>query len=256
MANELPHSQYAEESLLGAILLDPRVLEEIVDIVQPREFHDWRYGRIYSAALTIRDKNEPVDPVTIAQTLISRGEMERVGGAATLMMLGDTVPSAAHAKQYATVVHDKYMLRQAIDTARSIMASAYEQPEDVDAFLGRSEKLLFDLTESRFGSGFLPIIDHALAVLHRIDKIKDRSGAICGVPSGLIDLDNMLGTFQAQDLIILAARPGIGKTALALNMAVSAAKSDCPVDSSLLRCLPRRSQPESCRVNRESVDTN
>jgi replicative DNA helicase len=219
-----PANPEAEQSVLGAILVRPEYLDRVADLIEPADFYREAHGRIYQAMLDLYGRGEPVDLVTVTALLKERGQLEGVGGPVFLATLSEQVGFAVNAEKYAGLVHDKSVLRRLLDTTQEIAASCFAPVENVAEFLDAAEQRVFEVAEAKVRAGFKPLsllvekeIAHLEAIWHR------EAGRITGVSSGFGDLDNYTAGFQKSDLIILAARPSMGKTALALNIAFNAA---------------------------------
>jgi replicative DNA helicase len=226
-----PANPEAEQSVLGAILVRPQVMDRIADLIGPEDFYREAHGRIYKAMLDLYGRGEPVDLVTVTALLKERGYLEGVGGPVFLAGLSEQVGFATNAEYYASLVHDKAVLRRLLDCTQEIASACLAPVEDVDEFLDEAEHKIFQVAEAKVRPGFSPLsalVDGEIATLEAIWGRKD--GSLTGVTSGFTELDNLTAGFQASDLIILAARPSMGKTALALNIAFNAAyKSRPPV---------------------------
>jgi replicative DNA helicase len=219
-----PASPEAEQSVLGAILVRPEVMDRIADLIMPEDFYREAHGRIYKAMLDLYAKGEPVDLVTVNALLKERGQLEGVGGPVFLAGLSEQVGFATNAEYYASLVKDKAVLRRLLDCSQEIASACLSPVENVPEFLDEAEHKVFQVAEAKVRASFTPLsalVDTEIATLEAIWGRKDDS--LTGVTSGFIDLDNYTAGFQASDLIILAARPSMGKTALALNIAFNAA---------------------------------
>jgi replicative DNA helicase len=226
-----PANPEAEQSVLGAILVRPEVMDRIADVIVPEDFYRQAHGRIYKAMLDLYGKGEPVDLVTVNALLKERGQLEGVGGPVFLAGLSEQVGFATNAEYYANLVRDKAVLRRLLDCTQEIASACLAPVENVAEFLDDAEHKVFQVAEAKVRPGFSSLsalVDSEIATLEAIWGRKD--GALTGVTSGFKDLDIYTAGFQASDLIILAARPSMGKTALALNIAFNAAyKSKPPV---------------------------
>jgi replicative DNA helicase len=226
-----PANAEAEQSVLGAILVRPEVLDRVADVIVPEDFYREAHGRIYKAMLDLYGKGEPVDLVTVNALLKERGQLEGVGGPVFLAGLSEQVGFATNAEKYANLVKDKAVLRRLLDCTQEIASACLAPVEDIAEFLDTAEHKIFQVAEAKVRPGFSPLsalVDNEIATLEAIWGRKD--GSLTGVTSGFKDLDQYTSGFQASDLIILAARPSMGKTALALNIAFNAAyKSKPPV---------------------------
>jgi len=225
-----PQNIEAEASLLGSILIDPDAIVKIADIVKADDFYDKRHGLIYAAAKRLYDKRRPIDVLTLADELKSTVNLEEIGGASYLSELTNFVPSAAHALSYATIVSDKAMRRRLIKASQSIVELGYGEEAPISNIIEQAESKLFDVSQARTKQNIVSLEEVLTESFERLDELHKDSGAIRGVPTGYKDLDNILAGLQRSDLIVLAARPSMGKTALALNLAHNVAvKSAQPV---------------------------
>uniref|UniRef100_A0A7C3Z147 Replicative DNA helicase n=1 Tax=Desulfobacca acetoxidans TaxID=60893 RepID=A0A7C3Z147_9BACT len=219
-----PANLEAEQAVLGAILLRAQVMDQVADLLTPQDFYRAGHGHIFQAMLDLWGRGEPVDLVTTTALLKERGRLEEVGGPVFLAALSEHVGTAANALYYARLVHEKAVLRRLLECAQNIAQSCLAPVEDVEEFLDRAEAEIFRVAESKIRFGFQPLgtlVEQEVATLESIWH-RDR-GRITGVPSGFRDLDTLTAGFQPGDLIIIAARPSMGKTALALNIAFNAA---------------------------------
>jgi replicative DNA helicase len=219
-----PANLEAEQSVLGAILLRAQALDQVADLLTPEDFYRSAHGHIFQAMLDLWSRAEPVDLVTVTALLRERGRLEEVGGPVFLAALSEHVGTAANAIYYARLVHEKAVLRRLLECSQNIAQACLAPVEDVEQFLDGAENEIFKVAESKIRFGFQPLgslVEQEVANLEAIWH-RDR-GRITGVPSGFPDLDQLTAGFQAGDLIIIAARPSMGKTALALNIAFNAA---------------------------------
>jgi len=218
-----PQNIEAEESLLSAILVDNSTLLDIIEILSPEDFYKTAHRRVFSAITELFTRNEPVDLVTLANILKEKGKLEEVGGAGYLARLVDTVPLAINAQYYARIVHDKAALRRLIERANQIARRCFEDRGEVDDIIDFAETAIFEVSERKHRQSFHPI---SRIIEKNIDALEERQGnkaLITGVPTGFSDLDSLTSGLQPSDLLILAARPSMGKTAFALNIARNAA---------------------------------
>ncbi len=219
-----PANPEAEQSVLGAILLRPQVLDQISDILEPEDFYREAHARIYQAMMDLYKRGEPVDLVSVNALLKERGQLEEVGGPVFLVSLSEQVGFATNADYYARLVHDKAVLRRLLNCSQEIAGACLAPVEDVAEFLDDVEQRVFQIAEAKIRPGFNPLGELVEKEIATLEAIWHReAGRITGVPSGFIDLDNKTAGFQKGDLIIIAARPSMGKTALALNIAYHAA---------------------------------
>jgi replicative DNA helicase len=218
-----PQNIEAEESLLSAILVDNTALLEVVEILASQDFYRTAHQKIFAAISDLFNRGEPIDLVTLANGLKEKGHLEGVGGAAYLARLVDTVPMAVNAQHYARIVHDKAVLRRLIEKANAITKRCFQEHGGTEEIIDFAEASIFEVTEKKARQAFYPLsklIDGNIDFLE--EKQKNKS-MVTGVPTGFTHLDNLTSGFQNSDLIILAARPSMGKTALALNIARNAA---------------------------------
>ena len=225
-----PQSLEAEESILSAILIDNQTLLDIMDILGPEDFYRSAHQKIFSAITELFSKNEPVDLVTLSNLLRERGELEATGGATYLASIVDTVPLAVNAQHYAKIIHDKACLRRLIEKANAISKQCFENPGDVSEVIDFAENAIFEISQNKIRPAFFHL---SKIIEDNIDTLEERQGnksLVTGVPTGFNDLDGLTSGFQKSDLIILAGRPSMGKTAFALNIARNVAvEANIPV---------------------------
>ncbi len=213
-----PHALEAEAALLGAMILDGQVIGDVVQIITSSDdFYKPGHAAVYQALVDLYDHNQPVDMVHLKQSLDDRQQLEQVGGLDYLLMLADSVPTVVAAPHYATLVRDKAILRRLIETAGTILQQAYTSSEPVGNLLDIAERAIFQLADKRSGSDATEI---KILLQEAWERLETHDGSsLTGVPSGFYELDEMTSGLQRGDMIILAARPSMGKTALALNIA-------------------------------------
>lgn len=219
-----PHDIDAEEAALGSLLIDGEAIFKVALIVRPDDFYRERHNWLYDACLTLYDRSEPINQISVAHELAQRDRLEAAGGAAYLSHLVSIVPTSVYVEHYARIVYRTSMLRRLIDAGRRIQAMGYEGESDVDAVLDRAEGILFRLRHGQSSRDFVhirEILDHYLELVGPEPAPGD--GRVASVNIGLADLDRLLGGLHRSDMIILAARPSLGKTSLALNIARNAA---------------------------------
>jgi replicative DNA helicase len=221
-----PQSLEAEQSVLGAILIDRDAVVEVAEFLRAEDFYRQAHGRIYRAILELFERREPIDIVTVAEALERESELESVGGRAYLASLTSQTPTAVHAVQYARIVERKSVLRNLIGAAGKIAGIGYEDPAEIQEAIDRAEAELFQVSNRRVTAGFARLRELLHAAYDRLDYLHAHRGEILGIRSGFPDLDSLTTGFQKSDLIIIAARPSIGKTSLALNIAEHAAVRD------------------------------
>jgi replicative DNA helicase len=223
LSESLPHSEEAERSVLGAILVDNDQFERAREILSSRCFYSPRNQRIFDVLQRLVDSGTALDVVTVKTELERAGLLEEIGGAAYLAELLEGVPRSANVEHYARIVREKDQLRELIRCTQGILASALDARDSTDRLLDEAEKAIFRVAERRLRAGFIPISVTAEESLHAIEELTRRRELITGVPSGFPELDEMTAGLQRGDLVIIAARPSMGKTSLALNVATHAA---------------------------------
>ena len=221
-----PQSIEAEQSVLGAILIDRDTMIEIADFLKPEDFYRQAHGRIYAVMLDLSERREPIDIVTVSEALERTGDLEAVGGRAYLGTLSNSTPTAVHAAQYARIVERKSLLRNLIGAAGKIAGIGYEDPAEIQEAIDRAESELFAVSQRRIGAGFSPLKSLLHDAYDRLDYLHAHRGEISGIRTGFGDLDTLTTGLQKSDLVILAARPSVGKTSFALNIAEHAAVKD------------------------------
>jgi replicative DNA helicase len=225
-----PQNIEAEASLLGAILIDSDAIVKVADIVRADDFYDERHARIYEATMQLYEKHSPIDVLTLSDQLRSTGMIDIVGGAGYLSELTNFVPTAAHADRYAEIIAQKAMRRRLIKASQSIADLGYDEAQSLQELIENAETSLFNVSQQHIKQD-ISSIEHILSSsFDRLDDLHKDKGKLRGVPTGYKDLDNVLAGLQPSDLIILAARPSMGKTAFALNLAHNVAiKAAMPV---------------------------
>ncbi len=218
-----PQSLEAEESLISAILLDSDTFLEIIDTLSPQDFYRKAHRTIFEIIESLFDKNDPIDLVTVTNSLRNAGRLEEIGGAAYLASIVDTVPAAPNVHYYAKIVHDKARLRRLITKANAITKRCFEDPGPVDEIVDFAESAIFEIAGDQARPAFRTLGKILEQNFDTLEKRREDKSLITGVPSGYSSFDNMTSGLQGSDLIILAARPSMGKTALALNIARNAA---------------------------------
>lgn len=213
-----PQHVEAEQAVLGAILLQSESLITVSELLMSDDFYRVNHQKIYSAMLQVGEAGEPVDIVTLTAHLQNLGQLEEVGGVVYLAALANTVPTAANVDHYAQIVREKAVLRRLIRVATQIAATGYEGVSDVTQVIDDAERSILELSQQRLNRGFTPIRDVLMTTFERLETLYSNKGSITGIPTGYPDLDKMTSGFQKSDLIIVAARPSVGKTAFALNI--------------------------------------
>ncbi len=218
-----PQFLEGERAILGGLLIDNDALPKVISTLTADHFYKEAHRHIFSAMTALFEKGEPVDWVTLTSALNKAGVLDTVGGTAYLAELADAVPSAANILHYTEVVKEKALLRQVISAATAISTKCYEDQVDIDHFLDEAEQIIFRIGESRIQSGFVHIHDLTTSGIKTVETLYHRKENITGVPSGFRDLDMLTAGFQPSDLVVIAGRPSMGKTSLAINVAMYAA---------------------------------
>jgi len=225
-----PQNLEAEQCVLGAILLDNEAINHALEILVPEDFYRDSHREIYRAMIELTDQPSPVDAITLKDWLRKNGKLESVGGPAYIAELASIVPTASNITYYARLVREKAILRSLASVSTEIASGAYEGPPNVDEFLDEAEHRIFEIAERRIRPSFHSMKEITPKSIALIERLYERKELVTGVPTGFIDLDRITAGLQPSDLIILAARPSMGKTALALNIAAHAAiYADPPV---------------------------
>ena len=218
-----PHNLQAEESLLGAMLLSRDAIAAAVESCGPDDFYKPAHGHVFDAVCSLYGQGEPADPVTVADELRRADLLEAIGGPATLISLQANTPATTNAARYARIVEEHALLRRLIGVAGEIAEMGYSLPDDISAAIDRAESMVFEVAERRVTDTLKPLHDLLADSLDRLEALYDRGESITGVPTGFLDLDERLSGLQPSTLVIVGARPSMGKTALALGMAAHAA---------------------------------
>jgi replicative DNA helicase len=224
-----PHNLEAEMSVLGSMLLSAEAVEIALKDLKADDFSRAGHATIFQAVFHLANRGEPVDAITLADRLESTGDLERVGGKSYLLDITNTVPTAANVRYYAEIVRRTSTLRKLIRAGTHVAQLGYEAPDDLDAVVEQAEKAVFDVTQARIESNFHDLRGLIKGSFSDLKRLSESQEHVTGVPTGFRDLDNILWGLQRSDLLILASRPSVGKTALALNIAVNAARKGHPV---------------------------
>jgi len=225
-----PHSIEAEQSLLGSLLLDRDAIIKVAPFLRPEDFYREAHARIYEAILDLYNRREPPDLVTIHEELSRRGYAEEVGGASYLTWLMNSVPTSVHVEYYGRIIERTAILRRLISAGSEIAGLGYEEGLEVDEALDRAEQILYRVAQNRSTKDFISLRDALAEFFDKLDYQHQHRGEIVGIPTGFRDLDQLTGGLQRSDLVIVAARPSVGKTAFAMCMAANAAiKHNVPV---------------------------
>ena len=218
-----PQNIEAEQAVLGAIFLVPSSLTLASELLIPDDFYRASHQKIYNAMLELSDKGEPVDLVTVTSELADANLLEEIGGVSYLSDLANSAPTAANIEYYGKIVEEKSILRRLIRTATTIAQDGYSREDEVEVLLNEAEKTIMEVAQRKNAGAFQNIKDVLVQTYDNIETLHDRKGDVTGIPTGFAELDRMTAGFQRNDLIIVAARPSVGKTAFALNIAQNVA---------------------------------
>lgn len=213
-----PQNIEAEQSTLGSMLIDRDAISKAIETLRPEYFYKDAHRIIFQVIVELFEKGEPVDLITVTEVLRARELLEQIGGVGYLTLLAGVVPTAANVEYYARIVEEKYLLRSLISAGTEIAAMGYDESHDVDSALDNAERLIFSIAQNRSVQTFESIKSVLVSTLERIETLYNNKGGITGIPTGFHDLDQMLSGLQRSDLIIIAARPSMGKTSLMLNI--------------------------------------
>ena len=218
-----PQNTEAEQSILGSLLIDPDAIIKVASFLRAEDFYRETHQSIYRAILALHERHQPADFVTVIDELERREQVELIGGPAYLTSLISMVPTSVHVEHYARITERTALMRRLIEAAGQIAALAYEDREQVDEVIDQAEHILFEVSHRRVSRSLVPIGEIIKEYYDRIEFLVDHQDESLGVPTGFNDLDHLLGGLQPSDLIIIAARPGVGKTSLAVSIACNAA---------------------------------
>ena len=254
----LPHNLEAERSVLGAILVHNDAFNLAVQVITPADFYRDAHRRIFDSMISLNERNQAIDFVTLKEELSRAGEIDAVGGPAYISSLADGVPRATNVEYYSRIVKEKATLRNLIYAANKILTNAYEADQESDLILDEAESAIFAVADDRLKAGFVPMRDLVKESFPKIEQLFEQKRLITGVPTGFVDLDEMTRGLQAGDLIIIAARPSMGKTSLVLNisqhvatqpdMTVGFFSLEMSKESLFLRLLTSEAQIDSHRL--------
>jgi replicative DNA helicase len=214
-----PHSLEAEKTVLGGILVNNGYLNVVLSLLTPEDFYRDAHREILERMISLMDQGQPIDLLTLSEELQKGGILEEIGGSTYLASLMDGVPRSLNIEYYAQIIKEKSLLRRLILSSAKIITSSYEQQSDADTLLSEAQQAIIEISEEKIKAGFIPLSLLAGDELETIAKKADRREAVTGVPTGFIDLDNMTAGFHPSEFIVIAGRPSMGKTALALNIA-------------------------------------
>jgi len=218
-----PQNIEAEKSVLGCLMVDKNAIIKVVDFLRPEDFYRGIHQEIYRSCQELFAKGEPIDLLSVSNRLKEKGLLEEVGGVSYLTELVESVPAPSHVLNYAKIVQRKRVLRDLIAVSQEIEALGYNETEDTESLLDEAEHKIFSIAQKSLSQDFIPVKDTLEAAFERIDKLYRKETGTRGVPTGFIELDNLLAGLQKSDLIILAARPTMGKSALSFNIAANLA---------------------------------
>lgn len=225
-----PYDVEAEQAVLGSMLLDKDSVMNAVEILKPEDFYREENKLIFSAMLALYGRSEPVDMITVKDELVSLGKLDVCGGLEYIAELSDKVPTTANTENYIKIVEEKSMLRSLIKTSNELIDLGYNQTLEVDEIIEKAERNVFDLLKNRNQKGYTPIKEVLIETFAQIERLYNQKEAITGIPTGFVDLDNKTAGLHGSELILVAARPAMGKTAFALNIASHAAvRANVPV---------------------------
>jgi len=223
-----PQSIDAEKSLLGSLLLDKEAIHKVIDVVNPETFYSRAHSTIYEHILKLLNKREPVDILTLSNSLDEAKRLDEVGGVGYLTSLVNFVPTSAHVQTYAKIIERKKILRDLINAAHEIVSIGHDEESELEDMLDQAEQRIFSISQRSVQQNFVSVSGSLQEAFDRLDSLHKGDGSLRGTTTGFIDLDNMTGGLQKSNLVILAARPSFGKTSLALDIARNAAR-DIPV---------------------------
>ncbi|WP_440897397.1 replicative DNA helicase [Amphibacillus sp. Q70] len=218
-----PHNIEAEQAVIGAIFLEPDAMSTASEYLQSQDFYRAAHQRIFQVMMQLTDQGEPIDLVTVSTALADAKLLEEIGGVSYLTELANAVPTAANIGYYTKIVEEKAILRRLISTATNIVTESFSKEDEVEEVIGNAEKNILEVSNRRNAGAFKNIKDVLIDVYDNIEKLHQHDGDVTGIPTGFRDLDQITSGFQPNDLIIVAARPSVGKTAFALNIAQNVA---------------------------------
>jgi len=213
-----PQSKEAEQSVLGSMIIDREAIFAAAELLVENDFYSTAHQRIFAAIVALSEKGEPVDTITLTAELQKNKSLEEVGGSAYLVVLANAVPTAANVQYHAQIVREKAILRSLIQAATGIVTRSFDSPHNVDEFLDEAEQLIFEIGSRGKYQGFASLKEVLVQAFDRIEKLYDEKKGVTGLSTGFVDLNRITSGLQDSDLIIIAARPSMGKTTLALNM--------------------------------------
>ena len=218
-----PHDEEAEQAVLGSMLLDKNAVVKGIEILKPSDFYRSDNATVFEACLNIYNKGEAIDTITISNELTTMGKLDAIGGLEYIAKLPEAVPTTANVEKYIKIVEEKSLLRSLIKSANDMIALGYNQNEEVENIMDRAEQTIFELIQRKSQQGYSSLKDVLVESLNEIQELYSKKKRVTGVSTGFADMDNMLSGLHNSDLILIAARPAMGKTAYALNIATNAA---------------------------------
>ena len=218
-----PHDEEAEQAVLGSMLLDKNAVIKAVEVLNSKDFYRSDNETIYEACLNLYNKGESIDTITLSNELTTMGKLDAIGGLDYIAKLPEAVPTTANVERYIKIVEEKSLLRSLIKSANDMIALGYNQNEEVENIMDRAEQTIFELIQRKSQEGYSSIKDVLVDSLNEIQELYSKKKRVTGVSTGFADMDNMLSGLHNSDLILIAARPAMGKTAFALNIATNAA---------------------------------
>lgn len=225
-----PHDNTVEQSVLGAVLIDKDAMVDVAEFLRPHHFYKDAHGKIFSSMMELYESHEPIDVVTLTAQMKKNGSLTDAGGTSYLSELLNVVPTSAHAEQYARIIQENATKRRLVESAAKITEMAFREEGSAQQIVDEAEQEIFAISQATIRRDFVPIKDALASSFDRLDELHKRAGGLRGIPTGYGELDTKLAGMQDSNLLILAARPGTGKTAMILNMAQYAAvKEKIPV---------------------------
>ena len=253
-----PQNVEAEQSVLGGILIENGAIHRVMELLTPDDFYREAHKKIFNGLLDLSERDEPADLITLTNELRKKDHLDSVGGASYIASLIDAIPTAANIEYYARIIKEKAVLRRLIEAATGIVTQSYEDREDVEGLLDEAERAIFQVADNRVRPSFYPIREIVKSSFKNLEKLFEKKEMITGVPSGFKNLDLLTAGFQPSDLIIVAGRPSMGKTAICLNFAQYAAvEKHVPVaifslemskEQLVLRMLCSEAQVDASRI--------
>lgn len=253
-----PQNIEAEQYVLGGIFLDNESIAKVLETIRIDDFYKEIHKKIFSAMRDLYNLNQPIDPVTVGETLRKANVLNEIGGLSYLTLLATLVPTSANITYYANIIKEKFILRTLIERAVQITEMCYNQTAELDELLDKAESSIFEMTQSKLKPSFFPINEIVKEVISKVEHLFENKEAVSGVPTGFIELDKLTSGLQNADLIVIAGRPGMGKTSLCLNIAQNVAlKEGIPVaifsletskDQLCLRMLCSEARVDSSRL--------